>query len=44
MSKDVEAGGSVRFQFKADIEGVFEVELEETHTQIGRAERRALTA
>jgi FtsP/CotA-like multicopper oxidase with cupredoxin domain len=34
LKKDVEAGGSVRFQFKADIEGVFEIELEETHTQV----------
>ena len=32
--KDVEAGGSVKFNFKADIEGVFEIELEGTHTQI----------
>ena len=34
--KDVEAGGSVRFNFKADIEGVYEIELEETHTPIGQ--------
>ena len=34
--KDVEAGGFVGFRFKADIEGVFEIELEETHTQIGQ--------
>jgi len=29
VSKDVEAGGSVRFDFPATIEGVFEVELED---------------
>jgi hypothetical protein len=34
LMKDVEAGGSVTFSFKADIEGVFEVELEETKTPI----------
>ena len=34
ISKDVESGGSVRFNFPATIEGVFEVELEETHTPI----------
>ena len=34
--KDVEAGGSVKFNFKAGIEGVYEIELEETHTQIGQ--------
>ena len=32
--EDVEAGGSISFDFKADIEGVFEIELEETHTPI----------
>ena len=32
--EDVEASGSVSFKFKADIEGVFEVELEETKTPI----------
>jgi heme/copper-type cytochrome/quinol oxidase subunit 2 len=36
ISKDVEAGGSVKFNFKADIEGVYEIELEETHTPIGQ--------
>jgi len=34
LMKDVEAGGSVGFRFKADAEGVFEIELEQTHTQI----------
>ncbi len=36
LFKDVQAGGSVRFRFKADAEGVFEIELEETHTQIAQ--------
>ncbi|MGH3029293.1 MAG: hypothetical protein ACRDNE_00725 [Gaiellaceae bacterium] len=34
IKKDVPANGSVRFGFQADIEGVFEVELETTHVQI----------
>jgi FtsP/CotA-like multicopper oxidase with cupredoxin domain len=34
--KDLEPGGSVRFRFKAGIEGVFEIELEEFHTQIAQ--------
>jgi hypothetical protein len=34
ISKEVTAGGSVRFGFPADIEGVFEVELEQRHVQI----------
>ena len=34
LIKDVEPGEPVGFRFKANIEGVFEVELEETHTQI----------
>lgn len=29
ISKEVEAGGSVEFHFKAEIEGVFELELEQ---------------
>ncbi|MEO8091206.1 MAG: hypothetical protein ABI726_00685 [bacterium] len=32
--KDVEAGGEASFDLPAEIEGVFEVELEETATQI----------
>ena len=36
LFKDVEAGGLVGFRFEADAEGVFEVELEETHTQIAQ--------
>ncbi|MGI9556757.1 MAG: hypothetical protein ACR2N5_02325 [Solirubrobacterales bacterium] len=31
---EVEAGGSVDFDFPADIDGIFEVELEGSHTQI----------
>jgi hypothetical protein len=38
ISKDVAAGGSVQFEFPADIEGVFEVELEESHIQIAELE------
>jgi hypothetical protein len=34
VSQEVEAGGEVSFDVPADIEGVFEVELEETATQI----------
>lgn len=34
LAKDVPAGGSVSFAFPADIEGIFEVELEERVTQI----------
>lgn len=34
ISKDVEAGGSVGFDFPADIEGVFEAELESRGEQI----------
>lgn len=36
LMKDLEAGGSVRFQFMADIEGVFEIEIEDTKTPIGQ--------
>lgn len=34
IGKEVEAGGIVKFDFPADIEGVFEVELESSATQI----------
>ena len=34
LMKDVEAGGEVRFGFKADIDGAFEVELEDRGEQI----------
>jgi heme/copper-type cytochrome/quinol oxidase subunit 2 len=36
LFKELEPGSFVGFRFKADIEGVFEIELEETHTQIGQ--------
>jgi hypothetical protein len=35
IKKDVSARGSVRVAFPADIEGVFEIELEHSHVQIG---------
>jgi len=34
LSKDVKAGGSVSFSFPAEIEGIFEIELEQRGTQI----------
>jgi hypothetical protein len=34
IGKDVAAGGTVKFDFPADIDGVFEVELEAAATQI----------
>ena len=34
IGKEVEAGGTVRFDVPADIDGIFEVELESTATQI----------
>jgi hypothetical protein len=34
VAEDVQAGGRVQFDVPADIEGVFELELEETTTQI----------
>jgi hypothetical protein len=38
LRKDVSAGGTVEFRFKATIEGRFEVELENTHTLIATLE------
>ena len=38
VAKDVEAGGSVQFKMPANIDGVFEVELEEHKTQIASVE------
>lgn len=32
---DAAPGAPARFEFRADLEGVFEVELEETHVQVG---------
>jgi hypothetical protein len=34
LTKDVTAGGSVRFNFRANLEGVFEIELEARKEQI----------
>ena len=34
ISEDVDAGGSVRFDFPATLEGIFEVELEERGKQV----------
>jgi hypothetical protein len=36
IAKDVRANGTVRFAFPADIEGVFEVELESAHLTIAK--------
>jgi hypothetical protein len=36
LMKDVEAGGTVRFRFLADVEGVFEIELERAHVHIAK--------
>ncbi|MFN2471087.1 MAG: hypothetical protein ABR583_08880 [Gaiellaceae bacterium] len=38
LSRDVRAGGIVRLAFVADVEGRFEVELEERHLQIAELE------
>jgi cytoskeletal protein RodZ len=38
LMKDVSAGGSVTFSFTADIEGRFEIELEDAGTQIAELE------
>jgi hypothetical protein len=38
LKKDVRAGGSVQFRFTADIEGRFEIELEDAGTQIANVE------
>ena len=35
LKRDLKAGDSVRFSFDADAEGIFEIELHSTHTQIG---------
>lgn len=35
IAKDVEAGGSVSFDFTANLEGIFEAELESRQEQIG---------
>jgi hypothetical protein len=40
IKRDLKAGGSVRFSFTADAEGIFEMELEESATQIAKLEVR----
>jgi hypothetical protein len=40
IKRDLKAGGSVRFSFTADAEGIFEMELEESATQIAKVEVR----
>jgi hypothetical protein len=36
IARDLKAGGRVRFSFEANAEGIFEIELEGSHTQIGK--------
>ena len=36
LTRQLKAGDSVRFSFDADAEGIFEIELHGTHTQIGK--------
>jgi hypothetical protein len=36
IGEDVKAGGTVKFDFPADLEGVFEIELESSATQIAQ--------
>jgi hypothetical protein len=38
IKRNLEAGGSVLFSFTADAEGIFEMELEESATQIAKLE------
>ena len=38
IKRDLNAGGRVRFSFKANAEGIFELELEGSGTQIARIE------
>jgi heme/copper-type cytochrome/quinol oxidase subunit 2 len=38
LKRDLHAGGRVRFSFKADAEGIFEMELEGSGTQIAKIE------
>jgi FtsP/CotA-like multicopper oxidase with cupredoxin domain len=40
IARDLKAGGRVRFSFTADAEGIFEIELEGSHTQIAKLEVR----
>ena len=36
IMRDLKAGGRVRFVFKADAEGIFEMELESSHTPVAK--------
>jgi hypothetical protein len=36
LKKDVAAGGTVSFAFRADIDGIFEVELENSGIQLAQ--------
>jgi len=38
LKRDLTAGGRARFSFKADAEGIFELELEGSGTQVARIE------
>ncbi len=38
LTKEVEAGGTARFSFRADIDGAFEIELEDRQEQIASLE------
>jgi FtsP/CotA-like multicopper oxidase with cupredoxin domain len=40
IKRDLAAGGRVRFSFTADAEGIFEMELESSSTQIAKLEVR----
>ena len=40
ITRDAAPGKPARFEFKADIEGVFEVKLEGPHTQVAKLEVR----
>jgi DNA replication initiation complex subunit (GINS family) len=40
IKRDLKAGGRVRFSFTANAEGIFEMELEDTATQIAKIEVR----
>ena len=38
ITRDAAPGKPAQFEFKAEIEGVFEVELEESHVQVAELE------
>ena len=43
ITRDVKPGSRARFSFAANAEGIFEIELHGTHTQIAQLDRRAVT-